>query len=127
MGKFWSGLGNLEGYRYQPLPCSKLSHSLPSRTISLLRSHHQLPHTRLQLSVGNSPSCSAIWWTLPSFPANLIPKTTGTWYGRISRSVLRSSHDLPGTSPNSLGMGFSCILATPTPMKMILTEQYAQG
>src|SRR5215470_4276351 len=53
MGKFWSGLGTLEEYRYQLLRRSKLNHSLLLHTLSLLRLHHQLPLTRLKRYVGN--------------------------------------------------------------------------
>src|SRR5262245_54456689 len=86
-----SGLVTWQADRQLPLNLLSQHHSPLCRHSQPLRLHLSLLHLLPTRNDGNSPSCFAIWLIPPNFPANSIPKSTGTWYVRISTSVLRSS------------------------------------
>src|SRR5215831_13042043 len=127
MVEVWSGLVQLKHNQrqYQPLYLPKHPNRLPPRKSHLPRLHRSQPSIVYRKpNVANSPSCSATWSILPSCHRSSTPKTTEKWYVSTTKSVLRSSPALMGISLNCSGMGCSCTLAIPTPMKMTLSEQY---
>src|SRR5262250_3761211 len=82
-----SGLVNLEEFKHQPL-LSQHNSLQPSKT-NLPKPNHPPNIAHQTPKDGNSRSCFVTSWTPPSSPANLIPKTTGTWFVPIKPPVRR--------------------------------------
>src|SRR5262245_26403733 len=125
MAEVSSGLVNLEESENQPL-VSQHNSLQPSKT-NLPKPNHPLNIAHQKLNAVNLPSCYEIWSIPPSSHPNSTPKSTGKSSVRISEFVPTLFSATMDMSPNCSGMGCSCTLAIPKPMKMILTEQYARG
>src|SRR5215471_15125894 len=91
------GLAQLQVDRQSPLNLFRHHNSLSPRNSNPLRSYLALLPLLLMRKDGNSPSCSATWWTPRNSPANSTPKSTETWSVPINLLVRKSSHALMDT------------------------------